>query len=123
MITTTQISETYNLPLMELIFRAHEVHRRHHKPGTIELCRLISIKTGGCPEDCGYCGQSSQFKLGNKTPLMALDTIIAHAKQAQANGATRFCMAAAFRNVKDGDMFDRILTAIKEVKALGLQVC
>lgn len=124
MITKTQIHATYNLPLMELMFQAHQVHREHQPVGKIELARLISIKTGGCPEDCGYCGQSSKVKLGvNKTPLMAHATILAHAKKAKAQGATRFCMGAAFRSVKDGDAFDRICDAARAVNELGLQVC
>lgn len=124
MISKTQIRAIYNLPLMEVIFRAHDVHRRHHVPGTIELCRLISIKTGGCPEDCGYCGQSSKFKLAlERTSLMDHDVIMSHAQRAKEHGATRFCMGAAFRNVKEGAAFDRILKAVREVHALGLQVC
>ena len=123
MITATQMSITYNLPLMELLFQAHAVLREHHKAGEIELCRLISIKTGGCPEDCGYCGQSYQIKNALKTALMKHDEIISHAKLAKANGATRFCMAAAFRSVKDGDSLNRICHAVRDVKALGLEVC
>lgn len=123
MITATQIRATYNLPLMDLIFRAHSVHRHFHDPHAIQLCRLISIKTGGCPEDCGYCGQSAQFKLGKSTPLMTHETILALAKKAKADGAARFCMGAAFRNVKDGAAFERILRAVREVSELGLQSC
>lgn len=124
MISKTQIRAIYNLPLMEVIFRAHEVHRQHHVPGTIELCRLISIKTGGCPEDCGYCGQSSRFKLAlEKSSIMDHEVILSHARQAKKHGATRFCMGAAFRSVKNGVGFDRILQAVRDVNALGLQVC
>ena len=123
MLTTEQIRKTYDLSLMELLFRAHNTHRDHHVPGKIELCRLISLKTGGCPEDCGYCGQSAKIRLGMRTSFMAHETIIAHAKKAKADGATRFCMAAAFRGLKDGDLLQRIIRAAREVNALGLQVC
>lgn len=124
MISKTQIRKAYDLPLIELMFQAQAVHRQHHEVGKIQLARLISIKTGGCPEDCGYCGQSFMAKLNSiKTKLMAHDEILAHAKKAQAEGATRFCMAAAFREIKDGDAFDRICKAAQAVNELGLQVC
>ncbi len=123
MFTTSQIREIYDLSLIELLFRAHDVHRQHHVPGKIELCRLISIKTGGCPEDCGYCGQSAKLKTGTRTSFMSHETIMAHAKKAKLDGATRFCMAAAFRGVKDGDALQRIIKAVEEIDALGMQVC
>jgi biotin synthase len=111
------------LPFPELIYTAQAVHRRHFDPGKVELAQLLSIKTGGCPEDCGYCGQSAHFETGVKaTKLMAAEEIVAEARRAQANGATRFCMGAAWRSPKDRDI-DALCPAIEAVKEMGLETC
>jgi biotin synthase len=110
-------------PFPDLIYTAQSVHRRHFDPGKVELAQLLSIKTGGCPEDCGYCGQSAHFETGLKaTKLMAAEEIVAEARRAKANGATRFCMGAAWRSPKDRDI-DALCPAIAAVKDLGLETC
>jgi biotin synthase len=110
-------------PFPELIYTAQSVHRRHFDPAKVELAQLLSIKTGGCPEDCGYCSQSAHFETGVKaTKLMAADEIVAEARRAKANGATRFCMGAAWRSPKDRDI-DALCPAIEAVKDLGLETC
>ncbi len=116
--------EIYSLPLPELMFRAAEVHRTHHEMGDIQRCALLSIKTGGCPEDCGYCAQSAYYKTGvPATPLLSLKEVREKAEQARQLGATRFCMGAAWREVKDGPHFDRILDMVRAVRDLGMEAC
>ena len=111
------------LPFAELIFRAAEIHRRHFKPDEIQASRLLSIKTGGCPEDCGYCSQSAKFETGLKaSKLMDRRSVVAEARCAKAEGASRFCMGAAWRSPKDRDM-DALCDMIGDVKALGLETC
>lgn len=110
-------------PFAELIFRAQEIHREHFDPNAVQASRLLSIKTGGCPEDCGYCSQSAKFETGLKaTKLMDRDTVLAEAKRAKTEGASRFCMGAAWRAPKDKDMPD-LCDMVSEVKALGLETC
>ncbi len=122
--TRSQVAELYRQPLFALIEQAHEVHRRHHPGNQVQLCRLLSIKTGGCPEDCAYCPQSARHATAMPAgKLMDPQTIAAAAKQARAEGATRFCMGAAWREVKDGREFDQVLEAVRAVAALGLEVC
>ena len=117
------IQALFDLPLMDLIFEAQTVHRANHKPNTVQLSSLLSIKTGACPEDCKYCPQSARYKTGLKTErLMPLDQIVASAKEAKANGAERFCMGAAWRTPKDSDI-EQVSEAIAAVKALGLETC
>jgi biotin synthase len=120
-----EIAAIYRTPLLELIARAGEVHRRHHEPGEIQVCVLLSVKTGGCPEDCAYCPQSARYDTQVDThALMDPDSIEAAARRAKGAGATRFCMGAAWREVKDGPQFDRVLDAVRRVKDLGdLEVC
>jgi len=114
----------YDLPLPELLFRAQEVHRRHHDPAGVQLCTLQSIKTGRCPEDCKYCPQSAHYDTGVAAePLMASAPILAAARAAREGGASRFCMGAAWREVRDGEQFDSVLTTVRGVSDLGLQVC
>ena len=114
----------YSLPLIELIEKAHELHRVHHDAVQIQKCSLLSIKTGGCPEDCSYCPQSAHYKTGlEKVGLLALDEVRVAAKQAKEQGAERFCMGAAWREVKDGPEFDRVIDMIKLVKEEGLEAC
>ena len=111
-------------PLLDLVYDAATVHRRHHAPDAMQCSQLLSIKTGGCSEDCGYCSQSARFRTPvEREALLDVDTVVANARQARANGADRFCMGAAWREVKDGPEFDRVLRMVEEVKALGLETC
>jgi biotin synthase len=118
------IQQIYNQPLPDLLFEAQQVHRAHHDPCAVQFCTLSSIKTGACPEDCGYCAQSVHHKTGLKPePLMNVEAVVAEAKAAKAGGSTRFCMGAAWREVKDGAQFDRVLEMVRQVAALDLEVC
>jgi biotin synthase len=120
----TSIREIYELPLPELMFRAQETHRRHHDPAGVQLCTLQSIKTGRCPEDCKYCPQSAHYNTGLDTePLMDEEAVLAAARAAREGGASRFCMGAAWREVRDGPQFDSVLATVSGVSALGLEVC
>ena len=113
----------YQLPFNDLLFRAQSVHRRHFDPNRVQLSRLLNIKTGGCPEDCGYCSQSSHHATGvPASKLMDVDKIVAEARRAKEGGATRYCMGAAWRNPKPRDM-DAIVEIVGAVKALGLETC
>lgn len=115
---------TYQKPLMDLLFEAHQIHRTHHKPNEIQKCTLLSIKTGGCPEDCSYCPQSAHYDTGlEKQSLLQVEDVRRAAKNARSNGAQRFCMGAAWRNVKDGPEFDRVLEMIRVVKSENLEAC
>ena len=114
----------YRLPLLELVFRAQEVHRRHHDPADIQRCALLSIKTGGCPEDCGYCAQSAHYSAGvDAEPLMSLPEVAERARRAKQLGASRFCMGAAWRSAKDGPQFDAVLDMVRAVRRLGMEAC
>lgn len=122
--TLTDFREVYQLPLPELIFRAAQVHRANHDPTDIQRCALLSIKTGGCPEDCGYCAQSAWHRTGvASTPLMNLEEVRARARQARERGATRFCMGTAWRGPKDGEQFEQVLQMVREVRSLGMEAC
>ncbi|MET0879600.1 MAG: biotin synthase BioB [Tardiphaga sp.] len=113
----------YDLPFADLIFQAQSVHRAHFDPNHVETASLLSIKTGGCPEDCGYCSQSAKYDTDVKaTKLMDRDVVVATAQRAKAAGASRFCMAAAWRNPKDKDL-DRVCEMVSAVKDLGLETC
>lgn len=119
-----EIEEIYQMPLLELIWQAALIHRKYQVAGAIQVCSLLSIKTGGCPEDCKYCPQSSRYQTGVKAePLMEKDEVLAFADRAIANGATRVCLGAAWRSVRNGPQFDRILEAIKEISSKGVEVC
>ncbi len=118
------VVELFRRPLLDLVFEAASVHRRHHAPDQLQCSQLLSIKTGGCPEDCGYCSQSAHHKTPvQREPLLDVDTVLAEARRARASGADRFCMGAAWREVKDGPEFDRVLAMVKGVKDLGLEAC
>jgi biotin synthase len=118
------IRAIYELPFPELIFRAQEVHRRHHDPAGIQLCTLQSVKTGRCPENCSYCPQSSHHETDLAAqPLMETESILERARAAHAGGATRFCMGAAWREVRDGPQFESVLASVRGVADLGLEVC
>jgi biotin synthase len=124
MCTLEALRAVYELPLPELIFRAATMHRAHHDPGDIQRCALLSIKTGGCPEDCGYCAQSAHFQTAvQATPLLSVDEVRRRAAHAQQLGATRFCMGAAWRGVREGPSFEQVLAMVRAVHELGLEVC
>jgi biotin synthase len=113
----------YRRPFNDLLFEAHSVHRQHFDPNRVQLSKLLNIKTGGCPEDCGYCSQSSHHSTGlAASKLMDVETIVAEARKARDGGATRYCMGAAWRNPKPRDM-DAIIEIVGRVKALGLETC
>jgi biotin synthase len=121
--TVDEILGLFRLPFPELVFTAQSIHRRHFDPATVQFAQLLSIKTGGCPEDCGYCAQSAHFETGVKaTKLMATAEIVAEARRAKEGGATRFCMGAAWRSPKDRDI-DELCETVAAVKGLGLETC
>jgi biotin synthase len=118
-----EVEALFELPFMELVFQAAQVHRRWFDPSELQLSQLLSVKTGGCAENCGYCSQSASFKTGlQASKLMDAETVIAAAKAAQAGGAQRFCMGAAWRDLKDRDL-PKVAEMIGGVKALGLETC
>jgi biotin synthase len=122
--TTDLVKDLYDLPLTELLFRAQTVHRRFHDPETVQRCTLLSIKTGGCPEDCAYCPQSARYATGvQREELMNPEAVLAAARAAREHGSTRFCMGAAWREVHDGAAFDSVLSMVEGVAALGMEVC
>ena len=122
--TLSELSEIYHRPLIELISQAHTVYLRHFLPGEAQVNSLISVKTGGCPEDCKYCGQSSRYKTPTSPQaVMELEEVLRRAKEMAARGATRICLGVAQREVRDGLLFDRLLEMVKAVTALGLEVC
>ena len=113
----------YRLPFNDLLFKAQSIHRRHFDPNRVQLSKLLNIKTGGCPEDCGYCSQSSHHSTGlAASKLMEVEKVVAEARKAKDGGATRYCMGAAWRNPKPRDM-DAIVEMVGAVKALGLETC
>jgi biotin synthase len=114
----------HDLPLPDLILRAQQVHREHHEPCEVQLCSLLSVRTGGCPEDCAYCPQSSHYDTGlAREKLLSVAEVVAAARRAQAAGATRFCMGTAGRNAQSGEAFDGILAMVRGVRALGMEAC
>jgi biotin synthase len=119
-----EVTRLYGEPLLELVHRAATVHREHHDPRRIQAASLLSIKTGGCPEDCGYCPQSARHAADvAPEPLMDTDVVLAAARDGRARGAGRFCLGAAWRGVRDGPAFDRVLDMVTAVKAMGLETC
>jgi biotin synthase len=122
--TVAEIEAIYTAPLPELVFRAQLAHRAHHRADEVQGCMLLSIKTGGCPEDCAYCPQSAHYKTGvTRTELVSLDELSNAATRAKEQGATRFCMGAAWRDVPKGAQFDRVLDMVRVVRGLGLEAC
>jgi biotin synthase len=118
-----EVQEIYSLPFNDLLFQAHTVHRANFDPNTVQLSRLLSIKTGGCPEDCGYCSQSAHYPTGLKaSKLMEVERVIAEARKAKEGGATRYCLGAAWRSPKQRDL-DAVIAMVQGVKALGLETC
>lgn len=122
--TVSEIEALYMLPLPELIFRAQTMHRRFHNPAEVQGCTLLSIKTGGCPEDCAYCPQSAHYQTGvARHGLLSVADTLTAATQAKAQGATRFCMGAAWRDAPQGKEFEQVLEMVRGVRALGLEAC
>jgi len=122
--TRDEIAAIYHQPLLDLVYQAATVHRRYHDPSQVQQCTLLSIKTGACPEDCAYCAQSSRYKTPvTAEKLLNVETVVAAAQLAKDVGSTRFCMGAAWREIKDGEQFENVLEMVKEVDALGLEVC
>lgn len=119
-----QIKETYLLALPDLIFRAQTIHRENHNPNELQFCTLSSIKTGACPEDCSYCSQSARYDTGLEyEPLLNKSEIIKQAKKAKEQGSTRFCMGAAWREIRDGKDFDMVLDLVRTVKDMNMEPC
>jgi biotin synthase len=122
--TLKEIRAIHDLPLFELVDQARAVHLQFHQKEKVQLCTLLSVKTGGCPEDCAYCPQSSHHDTSVKgEAMLKLDEVMTAARAAKEHGATRFCMGAAWREVKDGPAFDRVLDMVRGVKGLGLEAC
>ncbi len=122
--TSQEILDIYNKPLMELLYEAATIHRKFHDPNTVQVSTLLSIKTGGCPEDCGYCPQAARYHTdieGND--LMSVQQVKAQALRAKASGSSRVCMGAAWRNVKDGPEFDNVLEMVRTINKLEMEVC
>ena len=122
--TREEVVKTYNQPLMDLLFQAASIHRAYHDPNTVQVSTLISIKTGGCPEDCGYCPQAARYHTdieGND--LMSVSQVKAQALRARESGSSRVCMGAAWRNVKDGPEFDQVLEMVRTINKLDMEVC
>jgi biotin synthase len=122
--TRAEVADIYHMPLMELMTQAAIVHRQFHTTGEVQVCTLLSVKTGGCPEDCAYCPQAARYHTDVKAhKLLTKETVLEHAQTAKDNGSTRFCMGAAWREVRDNRDFDQLIEMITEVSDLGLEVC
>src|SRR4026209_1784434 len=118
------IEKLLSMPFADLIFKAQQIHRQHFAPNAVQLSTLLSIKTGGCPEDCGYCPQSAHYETGVKAEkLLNVDTVVTAAKLAKDGGSTRFCMGAAWRDVKDNAQFDQVIDMVQQVSKVGMEVC
>lgn len=122
--TIDEIKEIYNMPLLELIYKAATVHREFQDTGEVQVCTLLSVKTGGCSEDCAYCPQAARYHTDiTVQALMQTNDVLEYAKRAKAAGSTRFCMGAAWREVRDNRDFDRVIEFVQEVNKLGMEVC
>lgn len=122
--TREEITEIYNTPVLELIFQAASVHRQFNNPSEVQVCTLLSVKTGGCPEDCSYCPQAARYHTDVKTQrLMEVDEVLGKAQEAKDAGSTRFCMGAAWREVRDNRDFDKVIDMVKGVNEMGMEVC
>jgi biotin synthase len=122
--TKQEILDVYNTPLLELISKASEVHKKHHTIGEVQISSLLSIKTGGCPEDCAYCPQAARYNTEVKVhKLMGVEEVSACADNAKAGGASRMCLGAAWREVRDNKDFDKVLDMVKTINSKGLEVC
>lgn len=122
--TKEEILEIYNKPMMDLLYEAASVHRKYHDPNTVQVSTLLSIKTGGCPEDCGYCPQAARYHTNvDGNDLMTVHQVKAQALRAKSSGSSRVCMGAAWRNVKDGPEFDQVLEMVRTINKLDMEVC
>lgn len=122
--TLTEVEDLYNTPLLELIYKAATLHREYNDTGEVQVCTLLSIKTGGCSEDCAYCPQAARYSTGlDVQALMKKDEVLEYAQKAKDAGSTRFCMGAAWREVRDNRDFDRVIDMVKGVNELGMEVC
>lgn len=122
--TRDEVVALYNKPMMELLYEAATIHRQHHDPNKVQVSTLISIKTGGCPEDCAYCPQAARYHTNVKAEaLMAVKQVVAQGLQAKAAGSSRICMGAAWRNVKDGPEFDQVLEMVRSLNKMDIEVC
>src|SRR3989338_348839 len=122
--TIEELKELYAMPLLKLIAKANLLHNQLHEPAEVQVCSLISIKTGGCPEDCKYCAQSSRYQTSvSAQPMMQYETVLNEAKKAAERGATRFCLGAAWREVRDSKQFEEVLQMVKGITDLGVEVC
>lgn len=122
--TRAEIAAIYNTPVLDLIYQAATVHRQHHNPQEVQVCTLLSVKTGGCPEDCAYCPQAARYHTAVQVhKLMDVSDVLMAANRALESGSSRFCMGAAWREVRDNSDFDKVLAMVKGVNALGLEVC
>ncbi len=122
--TREEIRQIYRQPLPDLLFSAQQLHRQFHDPNRVQFCRLLSIKTGGCPEDCAYCPQSAHYATDvARGGLLPIDEVTEFAERARGEGATRFCMGAAWRQVEEGEDFETVLEMVRRVAQLGLEVC
>jgi biotin synthase len=122
--TVDELFAISELPLLDLVYRAAGVHRAHHDPRDVQRATLLSIKTGGCPEDCAYCPQAARYRTGVRAhALLDVETVLSAARTARDGGADRFCMGAAWRNVRDGAEFDAVVEMVRGVRALGMEAC
>lgn len=122
--TRDEISEIFHSPVMDLMYKAATVHREYHDSSEVQVCTLLSVKTGGCPEDCAYCPQAARYHTDVKVhKLLEVDEVIGRAKEAKEAGSTRFCMGAAWREVRDNRDFDKVLEMVKGVNNMGMEVC
>ena len=122
--SVAEIESIYTAPLIDLVHRAQTVHRAHHPPNQVQGCVLLNVKSGGCPEDCAYCPQSAHYATGvDRYELMSVDDALAAARRARDQGATRFCIGAAWRDAAEGEQFDRVLDMVRGVRALGMEAC
>ncbi|HHZ64915.1 TPA: biotin synthase BioB [Candidatus Poribacteria bacterium] len=122
--TKDELREIYDAPFLELVYRAASIHREHHNPREVQVSSLLSIKTGGCPEDCAYCPQAARYHTDVEVEkLLPLQEVVESAEKAKQGGASRFCMGAAWREVRDNSDFDKVLEMVKAVNALDMEVC
>lgn len=122
--STEKIIDLYKRPLMELVYEAATIHRQHHNPNKVQVSTLLSVKTGGCPEDCGYCPQAARYHTNVEAEgLMSVNQVKAQALRAKASGSSRVCMGAAWRNVKDGPEFDQVLEMVRTLNKMEMEVC
>jgi biotin synthase len=122
--TREEISNIYHGPLLDLVYQAATIHRQYNAADQVQVCTLLSVKTGGCPEDCAYCPQAARYNTGLEAhKLMNVDEVLGKAREAKANGSTRFCMGAAWREVRDNRDFDKVLDMISGVNAMEMEVC